>query len=271
MSARKELKIKKLGIIAGGGDLPRQLIQACKAHNIDYVVLGVKGHVDKIESDAVLRIGQASKILLFLKAHQVSDIVFIGSVKRPTIFTLWPDLMAFKFFIKAWINSFGDDSLLKGARKILEGEGFCVRGVHKFLPALLMPEGFLGKVQPAAKHQADIKLGLKEARAWGKADKGQAVLVKDGNIIAREDKKGTSAMIKKYGQVGAILVKTCKPQQDRDLDLPTLGLQTVGLCADQKMAGIVGHAGQTLAVDRYAMIEKADDANMFLMGVTLYD
>ena len=78
----------------------------------------------------------------------VTDIVFIGSVNKPSFLTLCPDWPTFKFFIKAWIKSLGDDGLLKAARSELEKRGFQVRGIHEFLPDLLMSEGSLGKITP---------------------------------------------------------------------------------------------------------------------------
>lgn len=271
MSASKITKtpspqIQKLGIIAGGGNLPKQLDTQCQNDGIETVIIGIKNDVDQVNPNAVFRIGQASKIINFFKAHQVHDIVFIGSVSKPTLFNLWPDWFALKFFIKAWICSWGDDGLLKGAKKILAHEGIYVRGIHEFLPNLLMPHGVIGSVSADEKYQNDIKLGLKESQKLGREDKGQAVLIKDGIVIGRETAKGTSAMIRQYGQADAILVKTCKPQQDRDMDLPTLGSNTVQECIDKNMAGIVGQAHLTLMVDREKMVNMADNANLFLLG-----
>lgn len=258
--------IQKLGIIAGGGNLPKQLYTQCQNDGIETVIIGIKDDVDQVKPAAIFRIGQASKIINFFKKHQVRDIVFIGAVSKPTLFTLWPDWFTFKFFIKAWVRSWGDDGLLKGAKKILLEQGIHVRGIHQFLPNLLMPHGVIGGMSVGEQYQNDIKLGLKESQKLGRADKGQAVLVKDGNVIARETAKGTSAMIRQHGQAGAILVKTCKPQQDRDMDLPTLGSNTVQECIDKNMVGIVGQAHLTLMVDREKMVEMANKANLFIVG-----
>lgn len=271
MPATEELNIRKLGIIAGGGDLPRQLLQFCKENSIEQTIIGIKNHVDHVSPDAVFRLGRAGAMLRFFKNNDVSDIVFIGSVTKPSLFNLWPDFRTLRFLLKNYKCFCGDDALLKAIRSALEAEGFNVRGIHQFLPELLMPEGILGEITVGSKFQADIQLGLKESQKLGQDDIGQAVIVKEGSVIAREDRKGTNAMIKKYGEEGAILVKTCKPQQDHDLDLPTLGLNTVKQCADKKMAGIVGHAGLSLTVDRKSMIERANKAGMFIMGVSIHE
>lgn len=269
MSARKEISLKKIGIIAGGGVLPHHLLERLKEDGVECHVIGFKGYTDHVPPDFWARIGASGKTIVWLKEQGIENLILIGAIKRPGLFELWPDWVTFKFFLKAWINSFGDSSLLSAARAELEKEGFKLHGVHKFLPELLMPEGVLGQHIPQEGHQFDVQIGLKASQELGKQDVGQAVIVKDRKIVAREDRRGTSAMIRKHGCQGAILVKTCKPQQDRDLDLPTIGFETVRLCAGKGMAGIVGQAGQTLLVDREEAIRIANDNGLFMMGVTI--
>ena len=261
--------IKRLGIVAGGGIIPKQLAEFCLQQNIMPVVVGIKGQTDSLAPDQWGRIGTSGKTIKFFQSQNIHDLVLIGSVKRPSLIDLWPDWFTFKFFLKAWVKSFGDNSLLEAAREELETQGFKIHGVHKFLPDMLMPEGILSTAKLEVPHLNDVELGIQESQKLGAADRGQAVIVKNGNIIAREDKRGTSAMIKRYGCAEAILVKTCKPQQDRDLDLPTIGPNTAKLCAEKGMAGIVGQAGATLMVERDAVVKVADEHNFFVMGVTI--
>lgn len=269
MSAREKISIKKLGIIAGGGVLPRQLQDACAKKSIETVIIGFKGYTDQVSPDYWTRIGASGRTVNYLKSQNITDLVMIGAIKRPSVFDLWPDWITFKFFVKAWLHSFGDNDLLTAARQELESIGFKLHGVHEFLPELLMPEGILGNHAPQDGHQIDVQVGIRAARDLGQADKGQAVLVKDGKVIAREDRRGTSAMIKRYGQKGALLVKMCKPQQDKDLDLPTLGPKTIELCAAKKITGIVGQAGATLLVERAQSLQTANQNGIFILGVTI--
>lgn len=257
----------KLGIIAGGGDIPRQLIETCLKNNIRPVVVGLQNFAHDIDADLWARIGSGQKIVDFFTHEKVQDVVFIGSVKKPNIFTLWPDWRTFLFFLRAWIGSFGDSRILDAARDELKKYDLTIRGVHEFMPELLMDEGFLSANQNIGAHKNDIEMGIIEAKHWGNEDFGQAVIVKDGKIIGRETHKGTSALIKSKGEVGAVLVKMCKPQQDRNLDLPTIGLNTVKECADKQMAGIAIEANNTLVVDKSAVQECADKHGLFVYGV----
>ncbi len=261
--------INKLGIIAGGGHLPRQLQEHCQSNNIKTLIVGFEDHTDKVKPDYWGRIGAAQKIIDFFKSKDVEHLVFIGSIKRPNFLNLWPDWTTFKFFLKAWLNSYGDDSLLKSARNELENRGFKFHGIHELLPALLMPKGVIGKTKPKDNHKKDIEVGIEAARQHGVADLGQAVLIKNGTIIAKEHRAGTNAMIRRHGEEGAILVKMCKPQQDIDLDLPTIGPETIEACAAHKFAGIVGQADYMLAIDQDEMAKQADKNNMFIVGMNL--
>ena len=261
--------IKKLAIIAGGGRIPQQLKDQCLALGIEPFVVGLKGNTDEITPDYLSPIGRAGKIISRLRQENITDIVMIGAVKRPTIWDCYCDLTTLKFVFKCWVKSFGDNGMLEATKSELENMGFKLHGVHQFLPELLMPEGILGAHPPLAGHQMDVQVGIKAARELGAQDIGQAVLVKDNKVIAREDARGTSAMIKRYGTGGAILVKMCKPQQDKDLDLPTIGPKTVELCVLKGMAGIVGQAGNMLMVERDEVRELANKNEIFVLGVSV--
>ncbi|MCI5059731.1 MAG: UDP-2,3-diacylglucosamine diphosphatase LpxI [Alphaproteobacteria bacterium] len=261
--------IKKLGIIAGGGVLPRMLRDACQAQNITPYIVGFKQFTDQVTPDYFARMGSSQKTLEWLRFNDVQDLVFIGSLKRPSLWQLWPDFLTIKFLLKSWFKSRGDSDLLSAIRSEIEFLGFKFYGVHKFLPELLMAEGRQGVHAPNKAQQEDIALGVQVSQELGARDIGQAVLVKAGKVIAREDKRGTNAMIARYGEDGAILVKSCKPQQDMDLDLPTIGPQTIELCAEKKMAGIVGHAEKSIFLEAGECTARADKAGMFIMGVAV--
>ena len=66
-----------------------------------------------------------------------------------------------------------------------------------------------------------------------------------------------------------MLVKTAKPQQDRALDLPTLGPDTVRNAMTGNFAGIAYSAGSVLMADVPTMVDLADAAGMFLVGIDM--
>jgi DUF1009 family protein len=64
-----------------------------------------------------------------------------------------------------------------------------------------------------------------------------------------------------------VLVKLAKPGQERRADLPTLGPGTIAGVRNAGLRGVAFEAGNTILADRASMIEAADGAGVFLVGV----
>lgn len=257
----------KLGIVAGGGILPQKLRAFCNDNQIDSFTIGFEGHADPAIADRLMRIGEAGSIISAFRAQGCNDLVLIGSVTRPKFSEMRPDLRTAAFFAKLGFRALGDDGLLKAVRAELEDEGFTIHGIHELMPDLLLSAGVLTKAAPDDAVYEDIHEGLMASRHIGKRDIGQSVVVCNGDVVGTEDENGTNALIKRAAQKGAILVKSSKPQQDRKLDMPTIGSETVRLCASLGYRGIAAEAGGVLLADRAEMIEAADNAGLFVVGV----
>jgi hypothetical protein len=257
----------KLGIVAGAGILPAKLRDYCRTKEIQTFVVGFEGHADPAIADKVMRIGEAGSIISTLREGGYKDLVIIGSVKRPTLAEMRPDLRTAAFFAKLGLRALGDDGLLKAVRSELEGEGFTIHGIHEVMDDLLMPSSVLTKIKPEEWIYEDIHTGLMASRHIGKKDIGQSVVVCNGAVVGTEDEHGTNALIKRAAAPGAILVKSSKPQQDRKLDMPTIGSETVRLCASLGYIGIAAEAAGVLLADREEMIAAADELGLFVVGV----
>lgn len=268
---------KKLGIIAGGGYIPKMLIEHCKEQNRPYFVLAIEGNADPALIDAGvphqwIRIGQAGTGFKRLHEEKAEEVIMIGTIKRPGFFDLVPDLRTTAFFAKVGTKALGDDGILRALVKEIESEGLIVKGVHEVMRDLLVKPGVLGKVKPDKQAMADIKRGVEVALALGRLDVGQAVVVQQGLVLAVEGIEGTDELLKRsksYKRKGAggVLVKLRKPQQDMRIDLPTIGLQTVENAHKCGLQGIAVHAGNGLIVDEKEVIRAADKAGMFVIGV----
>ncbi len=265
----------RLALIAGGGGLPSRLIKACDDTGIETFVVGLVGQTDadilKGRASMMSRIGAAGSIIETLRKRGFMDMVFIGSVKRPAIAELRPDLRTAAFFLKLGIRALGDDGLLKAMRAELEKEGFRIHGIQKFMPECLAPKGMMGRTEPDEAGWTDIMHGADVAKTLGRLDIGQAVIVQQGVVLGVEASEGTDELIRRCASYmrkgrGAVLVKTSKPQQDRDLDLPTLGPETVRLCAGAGMAGIAVEAGRSLVLEPETVAKLADDSGLFVTG-----
>jgi hypothetical protein len=269
----------RLGILAGSGELPLRLIEACRAQHRPYFVLGFTGFCDPAaledEPHAFVRIAAGGGGLKILRANGVEELVFAGGVKRPALWELRPDWRAIRFSIRVGLHMLthsGDDALFRALIAVLESEGFRIVGVDSILADLLAPLGALGRIAPDAAAESDIRAGIAAARGHGAQDLGQAVVMRQGAVVDREDADGTDALIRRSGArgagQGAVLVKMAKPQQERRADLPAIGVATVEAAAAAGMRGIAIEAGAALVLDHDAVAAAADRAGLFVIGVS---
>ncbi|HYC04847.1 MAG TPA: UDP-2,3-diacylglucosamine diphosphatase LpxI [Azospirillaceae bacterium] len=266
----------KLGIIAGGGELPRHLVETCRAAGRPYFLAALEGQAEPAvlpDGTAWFRLGAAGALLDRLKAEGVAEIVMAGRVRRPSLAELRPDWFATRFFARIGAKALGDDGLLRAVTATLEEEGFRVVGVQEIVAGLLTPAGPLGRLAPDAEAAVDIALGIRAARALGSLDVGQAVVVQQGLVLGLEAIEGTDALVERCGKLrrngaGPVLVKMRKPQQDLRLDLPSIGPVTVERCAAAGFRGIAAEAGGTLLLGRERAVAAADAAGLFLTGVS---
>jgi DUF1009 family protein len=266
-----------LGIIAGSGGLPGRLIDDCRKKGRDVFVVALEGETDEETvsraAHAWCRIGAAAKVLKLLRANGVTDVVYAGGVRRPSLAAIRPDWRAAKFFAKVGYRMLGDDGLLSAIAKEMEIEGFRVVGAHELLDdSTAVPEGPLGRLKPDTEAEGDIVRGLEIARALGALDIGQAVVVQQGLVLGVEAIEGTDALLRRCAGLrragaGGVLVKVEKPGQDARIDRPTIGPQTVRLAAEAGLRGIAAQAGATLLLDRDEVVRAVDAAGLFLVGI----
>ena len=268
---------KKLGIIAGGGAIPKKLIECCQAQQRDYFVLAIEGNADKnlITEDIPhqwIRIGQAGTGFKKFHDEHVEEVVMIGTIRRPSLKDLVPDFRTAAFFAKIGMKAIGDDGILRAVVKEIESEGMIVRGIHEVMPEILVKKGVLGKHKPDKQAWEDIKRGIDVALELGKLDVGQAVIVQQGLVLGVEGIEGTDELIRRCGDYkrkgdGGVLVKLRKPQQDMRIDLPTIGPRSVYRAKETGLKGIAVHAGNGLIVDEQEVIKAADAAGLFVIGI----
>lgn len=276
MTAPQDNPLPKLGIIAGGGTLPARLASAAQTAGRAVFVVKLDRHADDSELDQypgiTARLGAAARILDAMRDNACQDVVLAGKVARPTFTAIRPDWRAAKLLMKVGMKALGDDGLLRLVGQELEREGFRLVGAHEILTDLAVSEGVLGTIKPDDQALSDAKHGLRVARILGQADVGQGCVVQQGLVLALEAIEGTDEMVRRSANyrrdgVGGVLVKSSKPQQDKRLDLPAIGLTTVEEAHKAGLRGIALLAGGTMIIDRSAVIERADRLGMFVIGI----
>ena len=262
--------------MAGGGRLPRRLVESCRAAGRDVFVLALEGAAEpetvRDVPHAWCRIGAAMDGLSLLRDNNVTELVLAGSVRRPSLVALRPDWRAAKLFARIGYRAIGDDGLLSAIVAELEEEGFRVIAPDQLLTDEIVGAGPLGAVQPSSQSQADIEHGLRVARALGALDIGQAVIIQQGLVLGVEAIEGTDELIRRCTPLrregpGGVLVKIEKPHQERRADRPTIGPRTVTLAAEARLLGIAVEAGATIVLDREEVIRAADAAGLFVVGI----
>ncbi|MFA6265410.1 MAG: UDP-2,3-diacylglucosamine diphosphatase LpxI [Pseudolabrys sp.] len=272
-----------LAMICGGGSLPMAVADHVHAQGRKVVLFPLTGAADGLPVERYphhwLRIGQLGKFMRLARAEGARDVVFIGALIRPRILQTWPDLKALTMMPRI-VAAFrgGDDHLLTGMARLLEEEGFHLRGAHEVAPQILVPEGVLGGIKPSEADRADIAFGMAYLDAASPYDIGQAVVVANRHVLAVEAIEGTDRMLARVAELRTsgrirsaagrgVMVKAPKRDQDRRFDLPSIGPQTVEGVARAGLAGIAVVGGATIMAEADKLIAAADRAKVFVFGV----
>lgn len=274
--------LSKVGLIAGGGPLPHAVLAGASDAGTDMFVATLDGFSDpedfpEHDTDR-FRIGDIGRLVKTLKAKKVEAVCFAGIVTRPDFSSIRPDARGLKYLpglIKAATH--GDDALLTYITAMFEKEGVSVIGPQALCKTLLAPAGVIGSVQPTDTQMEDAYKARDIAKAIGALDIGQGAVVSAGLVLAVEAQEGTDRMLAripslpldyKNGQARAgVLAKMVKPGQEDRIDMPTIGLTTLDGVIKAGLAGIAVEQGRAFIMDRSALIEAADKAGVFIIGL----
>ncbi|MGG7567932.1 LpxI family protein [Rhodovulum sp. DZ06] len=251
-----------LGIIAGGGDLPRLVAEAeAEAGRPPLVIrfAGTELPWAAAYPGAEIPHEKPGRLFAALRGAGCGRVCFAGGMTRPRLNPLKFDATALKLAPKALaLLGKGDDEMLRGFAQMLEAEGFRLVAAQDLLEGLVAKEGPLGRA-PTEAEQADAARARAIVAALGPLDVGQGAVVAGGLCLGVEAIGGTDVLL---GQVeglpgrvrtapGGVLYKGPKPGQDRRMDLPAIGPETLrrahaagltGLCVAARGALILGRA-----------------------------
>lgn len=262
-----------IGLIAGKSQFPILFAQAAHAAGLRVAAVAFAGDALPAlerEVDAItwVRLGELGKIIKAFRAENVSRAAMCGGVTKPRMFTdAHPDWRVLTLLPR--LRHLADDGVMRLFADYLAEKGIRIMPSHELLPELLAPVGVYTQRQPTAEEMADAELGWHLAHELGKLDIGQALVVKGKAVVAVEAMEGTDACIRRAGELagpGAVVIKRCKPGQDRRFDLPAVGAETVSVMAAAGAACLVIEAGRTLAFDRAEMVRRAESAGICLLA-----
>ncbi|HEY5794731.1 MAG TPA: UDP-2,3-diacylglucosamine diphosphatase LpxI [Bosea sp. (in: a-proteobacteria)] len=273
---------RPLAIIAGAGDFPPRLASLAAAGGRRVFIAALEGAaVPAAFGTADLqgyRLGQLGRLLEDLRRREITDLVLIGSLPRPSFGALRPEASTLKYlphFARAFRG--GDDHLLRGVVTFFEGQGFTVHGPADVAPQVTAPFGPLGRKTATAAQRDLMTRGFQLLAALSPFDVGQAAVLADHRIIAIEAAEGTDAMIRRVGEMvssgrlrlakgDGVLVKAPKEEQDLRVDMPAIGAETLRNVAAAGLSGIALRAGRVLVGDAAALGKLADQSGLFVEG-----
>jgi DUF1009 family protein len=272
-----------LAIICGGGSLPRAVAEAVDRTGRRCVLFAIRGWAEPAAVTAFphhwIDLGRYGRFRRLMQAEGCRDVVFIGTVLRPSVSHIRLDWETIRVLPDVW-RAFhgGDNHLLSGVGRILGGHGYRLIGAHEVAPDILVPEGPLGRLAPSPRDRADIALALGLLRATSPFDVGQGAVVADRHVLALEAAEGTDRMLdriadlRQQGRIQTksgvgVLVKAAKVGQDRRFDLPTIGPKTVEGVARAGLAGLAVVAGATIMAEPQEIIRQANATGVFAVGV----
>lgn len=266
-------------LIAGTGTLPLLLAARLEAEGQPFLLAEMEGHPVSAPADwRVERFCVEQLALLFdrLREAGMTRVVFAGAVARPQIEPSRIDPKTAQFLprLVAALQQ-GDDALLRSVIGLFEEQGFEVVGAEAIAPELVPGEGVLGEVHPSEANRKDAARAAEIVAALGALDVGQGAVVAQGLCLAVETLPGTDAMLQWVADVAGamrpdpqgakgVFYKAPKPGQERRVDLPAIGPETIAGAARAGLAGVVIEAGGVMILDRAVTLAEADRHGLFL-------
>lgn len=262
----------RTAIIAGHGRLPAALAADMTEPPL---VAAMDGFTpDGITVDLTFRVERLVPFLRALERDGVGQVIFAGAVTRPRLdpglldegtASLLPRLMQ--------AMAAGDDATLRAVIELFEEFGFHVVGVEDIAPTLLPGTGVLaGTVSP--RDEADAARAAAIVTALGAVDVGQGAVVAQGLCLGVEALPGTDVLLSQVAEIGTlrpdpsrgrgVFYKAAKPGQDRRIDLPTVGPDTLRAAAAAGLGGVAFQAGSVICLDLAEMQRVAAELNLFL-------
>lgn len=282
MCETKSQKPEVLGLIAGQGRLPFLIAAGAKKAGLKVICVGLTDtagyNLDKeVDVFYTVALARPGAWIRKLKKHGVTRTIMVGRVPKGRLFTrrrilhYLPDWRAFRIYYwrlrrKDKLN----DSILSAVADELATGGIILEDSTLYCKEHLATSGVMTAGQLPSSVRDDIEFGWGIVKKLGELDIGQAVAVKEKEIIAVEAIEGTAAMIERAGRYCKsghwTLIKASKPQQDMRFDVPCVGPDTVRSLSENGAKCLVVETGKTIIIDKPDTIKLADQLGISIVG-----
>ncbi len=271
-----------LGLIAGEGRLPFLIAAGARRAGLKVICVGLADNAEPSLSEEVdvfyrVAIARPGSWIRKLRKHGVTDAIIAGRVAKSRLFTPWrilrylPDWRSFRIYY--WRLRGKDkltDSVLCALADELASGGIVLEDSTMYCKEHLATGGVMTENRPSPPVEGDIEFGWQIAKKLGELDIGQAIAVKEKEVIAVEAIEGTAKMIERAGEFcksgGWTLIKTSKPNQDMRFDVPCVGPDTIRSLAENGAKCLVVEAGKTIIIGKPETIKLADEVGITILG-----
>lgn len=272
-----------VGLIAGGGRLPIIVAEGLRSQGHRVHTLGLAGQFDEellrfcdtFRRVGVLKVGSWGRLL---RRQGVRHAIMVGRVDKArmmhhpgTIISNIPDWRT----AVAWYRTLRHDRrshvLLNAIAEELQRSGVQLIDSTAPIPESLAVAGVMTRRQPTADQRADVSFAWPLLNETLRLDIGQAIAVRDRDVIAVEAVEGTDRMIDRVAQLcklpGWTLCKGARAGHDRRADVPTVGEQTIKNLHQAGGRCLALAAGDVIMIDKQSMLDLADHLGVAVIGV----
>ena len=257
-----------IGLFLGDTDFSEVVLNKIKKLKKKYFIIDISkaNKFKKDKNSFRIRIGKFGKIIKLIKEKKSKKVLFAGKISKPNFSSLRLDFKGI-YYMPSVIRAakIGDAAIIKSIIKILANEGIQVISSIFFNPELSLKKGNYSKIKPSKKEIVSINKGMTYFNKIDNLDHIQALVVKDGKIIAKEGREGTKNMLSKLNpKSDGILIKLPKRKQDLRMDLPTIGLQTLKDIKKYGLKGLVLKSKKNIFLDKKKVISFANKNKIFI-------
>ncbi len=257
-----------IGLFLGDTDFSEIVLKKIKKLKKKYFIIDFsKNNKFKRDKNSYrISIGKFGKIIKLIKEKKSKKVLFAGKIAKPNLSSLRLDLKGIYYMpsvIRA--SKIGDAAIIKSIINILANEDIKVISSIYFNPELSLKKGNYTKNKPNKNDNNSIEKAKNYFNKINSLDHIQALVVKDGKIIAKEGRQGTKKMLSKVKKnTQGILIKLPKNKQDLRMDLPTVGLQTLKDIKKYGLKGLVLKSKKNIFLDKKEVLNFANKNKIFV-------
>jgi DUF1009 family protein len=229
---------------------------------------GLTSLVDEI---VWLKVGQLSKLIRVFTDKGITQCVMLGQIAPKSLFDIRPDIRAMAALLR--LKEKNAQTIFGAIADELKKDGIDLIDATPWLRPLMPGPGFHLGPKPTSEQQADVSFGFRIAKEISRLEIGQTVVVKKGTVLAVEGFEGTDRCLARGGELagkesGAVAVKVAKQDHDMRFDVPCIGLQTLEICANARIAVLAIEAHKTLLLDQDGFADVATKSGVCVTTIS---